>query len=67
MHVKSKREKTEKQRRYSLPPNGESGAWEPLSHLLFINLLQCFEKEECLSILENRVRKALKVLGKAGE
>ena len=28
--------------RYKLPPNGGRGVWEPLSHLLFINFLQCF-------------------------
>ena len=45
MHGKKVKGKNRKQGRYRLPLNGGSGMWDPLSHFLFINLLQFLKKE----------------------
>ena len=56
MHVKRKKEETKNEDNTCFPSNGGSGVWEPLSNLLFTNLL----KKECLSILAERGKKGLK-------
>ena len=57
---KKVRKKIEKQGWYMLPPNGGRGMWEPLSHSLFIDLLQWFKKKGCFWSFQKGVKKGSK-------